>query len=206
MTELSTNLSLETKYWYLRNHKLFSVLDSAEMKTICLISKFKTGKKNEVIYFNHDDAQRVYSLKKGTIKIVEIDDAGHETVKDVLLAGDLFGQFSLEKSNLDEYAVVLSESVAICSFKLEDFEKVLETHPSLALKYTKLVGLRFRKMENRYANLMFKDVRTRLALFLKDWAIKEISDGSKQVTLNNYLTHQDIASLICSTRQTVTTI
>lgn len=204
MSELATNLNLETKYWYLRNHQLFSMLNGIEMKTICLIPKFKTGKKNEIIYFNHDEGQRVYSLKKGTIKIVEIDAAGNEVVKDVLLAGDLFGQFSLEDRISDEYAVVLSESAVMCSFKLDDFEKVLESHPNLALKYTKLVGIRFRKMENRYANLMFKDVRTRLSLFLKDWAIKEMPAGNTAVTLNNYLTHQDIASLICSTRQTVT--
>ena len=51
---------------------------------------------------------------------------------------------------------------------------------------------------------MFKDVKTRFALFLKDWAMKEGSGEDKDITIKNYLTHNDIAGLICSTRQTVT--
>ncbi len=206
MSNISPALSFETQYWYLRNHKLFSMLSGAEMKAICLISKFKTGKKGEVIYFNQNDHQRVYSLKKGTIKIVEIDEAGNEIVKDILQAGDLFGQFSLGEGQSEEYAVVLSESTAICSFKIEDFEEVLSNNPNLALKYTKLVGLRFKRLENRYANLMFKDVRSRLSLFLKDWVTKQVDGKQTDIILDNYLTHQDIASLICSTRQTVTAL
>ncbi|TAE92672.1 MAG: Crp/Fnr family transcriptional regulator, partial [Runella slithyformis] len=79
----------------------------------------------------------------------------------------------------------------------------IQQNPSLAVKYTKLVGLRFRRLENRYANLMFKDVKTRLVLFLQEWATKEGQAEGNTITLKNYLTHQDIASLICSTRQTV---
>ncbi|TAG67473.1 MAG: Crp/Fnr family transcriptional regulator, partial [Runella slithyformis] len=135
--------------------------------------------------------------------IVELNPNGDETVKEVIQNGDLFGQISLDDQDTDEYAVALSDYVTICSFRIEDFEKVIQQNPSLAVKYTKLVGLRFRRLENRYANLMFKDVKTRLILFLQEWATKEGQAEGNTITLKNYLTHQDIASLICSTRQTV---
>jgi CRP/FNR family transcriptional regulator, cyclic AMP receptor protein len=199
-------MNLETKYWHLHNHKLMNVLSSAELKEICLITNFKTAKKGEIIYFSHDETSRVYSLKRGTIKIVEIDQKGNEIVKDVLQEGDLFGQFTLADSNLDEYAVALSDYVTCCSFRMDDFEKVIERNPALALRYTKWVGLRLKRMENRYANLVFKDVRTRFIGFLKDWSLKEGTNENNEIILKNYLTHQDIASLICSTRQTVTTL
>lgn len=197
-------MNLETKYWHLHNHQLFNVLNSAELKQICLITNFKTAKKGEIIYFSHDESDRVYTIKRGTIKIVEIDNNGNEIVKDILQTGDLFGQFTLTNSTLDEYAVAVSDYVTCCSFKLTDFEEVIERNPALALRYTKWVGFRLKRMENRYANLVFKDVRARLNGFLKDWAAKEGSDGKNEIVLKNYLTHQDIASLICSTRQTVT--
>jgi CRP/FNR family transcriptional regulator len=50
---------------------------------------------------------------------------------------------------------------------------------------------------------MFKDVRTRLRLFLKEWVEKEARPGQPNV-LNNYLLHKDISRMICSNRQTVT--
>ncbi len=199
-------MNLETKYWHLHNHKLMSVLSSAELREICIISNFKTAKKGEIIYFSHDESSRVYTIKKGTIKIVEIDQKGNEIVKDILQAGDLFGQFTLTDSNLDEYAVAMSDYVTCCSFRMDDFEKVIERNPLLALQYTKWVGLRLKRMENKYANLVFKDVRSRFIGFLKDWASKEATNSNNELILKNYLTHQDIASLICSTRQTVTSL
>ncbi|MFN8353992.1 MAG: Crp/Fnr family transcriptional regulator [Spirosomataceae bacterium] len=201
---INSTFSHETKYWFLRNHKLFSVLNRDEMQEICLITNFKTAKKGEIIYFSHDDLQRIYTLKKGVIKIVESDDQGNEIIKDVLQAGDLFGQVSFDDQEINEFAVAVSESVTICSFKIDDFEKVITKNPALAIGYTKLVGLRFKRLQNRYANLVFKDVKTRLRLFLKEWATKESNGATQQVVIKNYLTHQDIASLICSTRQTVT--
>jgi CRP/FNR family transcriptional regulator len=183
-----------------------NVLSSAELKEICLITNFKTAKKGEIIYFSHDESSRVYTLKRGTIKIVEIDAKGNEIVKDILQEGDLFGQFTLTDETLDEYAVAMSDYITCCSFRLDDFEKVIERNPALALRYTKWMGFRLKRLENRYANLVFKDVRSRLISFLKDWATKEGSNNNNEIILKNYLTHQDIASLICSTRQTVTAL
>ena len=75
----------ETKYWYLKNHKLFSNLNPQEVKEICLISNFKTAQKGEAIFFNHDDVQRVYTVKRGTIKIIENDADGNEDRKSTRL-------------------------------------------------------------------------------------------------------------------------
>jgi CRP/FNR family transcriptional regulator, cyclic AMP receptor protein len=200
---MSPQFPIETRYWFLRDHQLFRHLDSAELRQICLITNFKSAKKNEIIYFAHDEHNRVYFLKKGIIKIVELDADGNETVKEVIQKGDLFGQITLDDAEMDEYAVALSDSVTVCSFRIEDFETVIQENPSLAVKFTKLVGLRFRRLENRYSNLMFKDVRTRLLIFLEEWAQKEGAATEEGIMLKNYLTHQDIAGLICSTRQTV---
>ncbi|MFN8344847.1 MAG: Crp/Fnr family transcriptional regulator [Spirosomataceae bacterium] len=200
---MNSQFPIETRYWFLRDHQLFRHLNSSELKQVCLITNFKSAKKSEIIYFAHEEHNRVYFLKKGIIKIVELSDDGSETVKEVLQKGDLFGQITPDASDLDEYAVVLSDSVTICSFRMEDFETVIQQNPSLAVNFVKLVGLRFRRLENRYANLMFKDVRTRLLIFLDEWAQKEGTVTNEGVILKNYLTHQDMAGLICSTRQTV---
>ena len=200
---MASQFPLETRYWYLRDHQLFRHLNSAELRQICLITNFKTAKKSEIIYFAHDEQNRVYLLKKGIIKIVELDEDGTETVKDVLQKGDLFGQLTLDDTEMEEYAIALSDYVTCCSFLIEDFEEVIRQHPSLAIKFTKLIGMRFRRLENRYSNLMFKDVRTRLLLFLEDWAEKEGTVENNAIMLKNYLTHQDMAGLVCSTRQTI---
>ncbi len=195
----------ELKYWYLRDHKLFWTLSMSQIKQLCIIVGFKKAKKGDVIYFSSSDVPRIFLLKKGNIKIVSIDEDGNETIKEILQKGDLFGELALEKdSDVNEYAKALTEEVSICSFLLSDFEDLLVKNPSLALSYTKFVGLKMKRFKNNYSNLVSKDAKTRLVSFLKEWAIREGKQEGNKYTIDNYLTQTDIAQIICTSRQTAT--
>lgn len=133
-------------------------------------------------------------MKKGNIKIVSVDEDG--TIKDIIQKGDLFGELTLEvDSQANEYAKVLSDDVAICSFMISDFEDVLLKNPSLALSYTKFVGLKMKRIKNSYSNLISKDAKTRLSLFLKDWGETEGIRTENKIVIENYLTQNDIPKL-----------
>lgn len=195
----------ELKYWYLRDHKLFWTLSMSQIKQLCIITGFKKAKKGDVIYFSSSDVPRVFLLKKGNIKIVAVDEDGNETIKDIIQKGDLFGELTLESDvNSNEYAKALTDEIIICSFLLSDFENLLLQNPSLALSYTKFVGLKMKRIKNSYANLISKDAKTRLYQFLKDWAEREGKRTDNRVVLENYLTQNDIAQIICTSRQTAT--
>lgn len=195
----------ELKYWYLRDHKLFWTLSRSQIKQLCIIVGFKKAKKGEIIYFSSSDVPRIFLLKKGNIKIVAVDEAGNETIKDIIQKGDLFGELTLESDkNSNEYAKALTDEVAICSFLLSDFENLMLQNPNLALTYTKFVGLKMKRIKNNYSNLISKDAKARLYTFLKEWAEREgVFDGNK-VTIQNYLTQTDIAQIIGTSRQTTT--
>lgn len=195
----------DLKYWYLRDHKLFKTLSYSQIKQLCIITGFKKASKGEIIYFSTSDLPRIFLLKKGNIKIVAVDDDGKETIKDIIQPGDLFGELTLETdAKNEEYAKVLSEDVSICSFLMSDFENLLLKKPSLALSYTKFVGLKMKRIKNNYANLISKDAKTRLLQFLKDWAGKEGVKNGDSIVIENYLTQSDIAQIICTSRQTAT--
>ncbi|MFW0739904.1 Crp/Fnr family transcriptional regulator [Flavobacterium sp. T12S277] len=194
----------DLKYWYLRDHKLFRVLSFEQIKQLCIITGFKKAIKGEVIYFSSSSISRIFLLKKGNIKIVTVDEEGNETIKDIIQKGDLFGELTLERDNLEnEYAKVLSDKVVICSFLLSDFENLLLQNPKLALSYTKFVGLKMKRIKNNYSNLIFKDAKTRLIQFLRDWGEKEGMLTGNTIAIKNYLTQNEIAQVICTSRQTV---
>jgi CRP/FNR family transcriptional regulator len=177
----------------------------SQIKQLCIIIGFKKAKKGEIIYFSSSDVPRIFLLKKGNIKIVAVDENGNETIKDIIQKGDLFGELTLERDiEINEYAKVLSDDVAICSFLLSDFEDLLLRNPSLALSYTKFVGLKMKRIKNSYSNLISKDAKTRLIQFLKDWAEKEGVRTGNKVVIENFLTQNDIAQIICTSRQTAT--
>ena len=195
----------ELKYWYLRDHKLFWTLSMSQIKQLCIITGFKKANKGEIIYFSNSDVPRIFLLKKGSIKIVAVDEEGNESIKDIIQKGDLFGELTLENDDQsNEYAKVLSDDVVICSFLMSDFENLLLQNPSLALSYTKFVGLKMKRIKNSYANLISKDAKTRLYQFLKDWAEREGKRTENRVIIENYLTQNDIAQIICTSRQTAT--
>ncbi|CAN1546948.1 Crp cAMP-binding proteins - catabolite gene activator and regulatory subunit of cAMP-dependent protein kinases [Flavobacteriaceae bacterium] len=195
----------ELKYWYLRDHKLFWTLSMSQIKQLCIITGFKKAKKGDIIYFSSSDVPRVFLLKKGNIKIVAVDEDGNETIKDIIQKGDLFGELTLESdANSNEYAKALTDEIIICSFLLSDFEELLLQNPSLALSYTKFVGLKMKRIKNSYSNLISKDAKTRLYQFLKDWAEKEGKRTENRVVIENYLTQNDMAQVICTSRQTAT--
>lgn len=195
----------ELKYWYLRDHKLFWTLNGSQLKQLCIITGFKKAKKGEIIYFSSSELPRVFLLKKGNIKIVSVDEDGNETIKDIIQKGDLFGELELDSDkNSNEYAKALTDEIIICSFLLSDFENLLLEHPSMALSYTKFVGLKMKRIKNNYANLISKDAKTRLLTFLKEWAERDGKTIDNRIVIENYLTQNDIAQIICTSRQTAT--
>jgi CRP/FNR family transcriptional regulator len=179
----------------------------SQIKQLCIITGFKKAKKGDVIYFSSSDVPRVFLLKKGNIKIVSVDEDGNETIKDIIQKGDLFGELELDSDrNSNEYAKALTDDIIICSFLLSDFEDLLLRNPSLALSYTKLVGLKLKRIKNNYANLVSKDAKTRLLSFMKEWAEREGKREGNRVFIENYLTQNDIAQIICTSRQTATVL
>ncbi len=200
-------MSDEIKYWHLRNHKLFWVLNNSQVRQLCIITNFKKAKKGEIIDFGDSETPRIYLLKKGTIKIVKIDEEGHELIIDVIQKGELFGELEFgEKDNSNEYAKVLTDQVILCSFSVSDFERVMTEYPGLAISYTKFVGFQLKRVKNSYSNLFFKSAKQRLVAFLTDWIAREGKDKVGKVVLSNYLTQQDISQIICTSRQTATQI
>ena len=84
-------MDVEVVYWYLRHHNLFEQMSDIEYKDLCVISGYKTARKNEVIYMTHETVKRLYFLKKGVVKIAGVDMDGNEITKDVIQEGDIFG-------------------------------------------------------------------------------------------------------------------
>lgn len=201
-------MSAELKYWYLKDHKLFRSLSFSEISQLCIITKFKKSKKGDEIEFPYTEKPRIYFLKKGVLKLVEINKDGDRVVKEILQKGDLFGEldFSDEAKKQDEFVKVVSEDALICAFYREDLEKVMLQKPEFALSYIKFMGFSIKRLKNNYSNIFFKDAKTRLILFIHTLLDREQKEITDNYILHNYLTQLDIAQLICATRQTVTSL
>jgi CRP/FNR family transcriptional regulator len=200
-------MSGDEKLLLLRNYDLWCHLSNEEYEELNLAHHFIEAKKGDYIYFDSHHLNKLYFVKNGYIKIGYIDGEGNEIIKEIIKEGEIFGQFALERTNLNgEFARAYKGDVSLCAFSIEDFEKLLIKKPGLALKYSKQVGDKLRRAEYRLINMLNKDVRSRLLAFFYHLAMMDGYDGmAASYTMDNFLTHDDIAKLIGSARQTVTT-
>ncbi len=189
-------MTADKKFLLIRNYNLFSHISDEEYEELNLVHHFIEAKKDEYVYFDSQYLNKLYLLKGGVIKIGYVDDNGRETVKEILREGEVFGQFSLEKNNLNgEFAKAYKSDVSLCAFNIEDFEKLLKKKPDLAFHYSKQVGQKLRKIENRLVNLLNKDVKTRLVQFLAMLAAEEgeTGDGDSYI-IHNFLPMKTLPS------------
>lgn len=195
----------KTKFWYLKNFNIFDGMDDKSMIRVDNMSSMQTLKVHEPIYFPDEPSRAIFFLKEGHVKISRITGEGKELILDVIGPGELFGELSLteEGQSKSEIAQAL-DTVVICTIKMDDFESLLKMNPELNLQITKRMGLRLRKIEERVADLVFKDVKQRIASFFVRYAEEFGKIKQGVLTIKTHLTHQEIAFLTGSARQTVT--
>ena len=200
-------MAVEEKLLLLRNYDLWCHLDDQEYEELNVLHHFIEAKKGEYIYFDSHHLNKLYFVKDGYIKIGYVDEEGNEIIKEIIREGEIFGQFALEKTNLNgEFARAYKGNVSLCAFTVEDFEKLLIKKPQLAVKYSKQVGQKLRRAEFRLVSMLNKDVRSRLLAFFYHLAVMDgYNRTDTSYAIDNFLTHEDIAKLIGSARQTVTT-
>ena len=193
------------KYWYLRNHKLFDQLNSEEIEELCIISNMKNAEKNDVIFFNDSEIKKIYILKVGTVKICREHENGKEIITEILTQGDIFGHINNSSSRI-EYAKVLSEEVRLCFFEVDNFMKVLKNNPGLSVSFTDVVNEKLVTFQQKYEDLIFKDVDTRVLAFFRKYAKHHGKKEGDSMVMDMMLSHQDIADYTAASRQSVTTI
>src|SRR6266480_3399203 len=186
-------MSADPRFLLIKNYDLWSHLTDEEYDELNIMHRYIESRKGEYIYFEAFNHNKLYFLKKGFIRIGYINEAGEEIIKEILQKGEIFGQFTLEKNNLrGEFAQAYKGDVSLCAFSVEDFERLLRRKPEIALKYTRQVGHKLIRLQNRLVNLLHKDVRARLMNFFLMLA-ESASKEQDEVRIPNYLTHEDIS-------------
>ncbi len=199
-------MSEEANIWYFEETDLYHVFCPHRHKHMRENHVFKNYKKAEFIYFPEQKSKYVYLIAEGRIKIGTYSQEGKETIKAVLSKGEIFGELALVGEETRTDFAQAMDAVSICPLTLEDMEELMKRNKTLSLKITKLIGLRLLKAERRIESLIFKDARTRIIDYLVDQAIERGQKIGFETLVKNFLTHNDIAKLTATSRQTVTTI
>lgn len=197
----------ESKLWYLDQVNVFKGMTSDEMQMMASMVTEKSSDKKEYIYFPEEPSKVLFFLKEGRVKIGTFSNDGKEIIKTILYPGSIFGELGLiGQEKRQDFAMAMDDNVVLCAMKTDDFQQVMKNNQSLNFEVTKHIGERLINMERKLEGLVFKDAQTRIIDFLKDMATKYGIAIGFETLIEHDLTHQEIAQLTATSRQTVTTV
>ena len=193
--------------WYFEQVNLFKILCPAKFGRYEESHVIKSYKKDEFVYFTDDPANNIYMISSGKVKILNYTEDGEEIVKGILARGDIFGEMAvLGEEKRSDFAQAIDNNTYICLMNLEELQGLMLENKKFALSINKIIGLRIGRLERKLDSLVFKDVRTRVIDFIKDLIETSGQKYNEGIRINHFYTHKDIADLIGTSRQTVTTV
>jgi CRP/FNR family cyclic AMP-dependent transcriptional regulator len=181
--------------WYFESVNLYNILCPHKVKSMADKHTFNHYQRDQFIYFPDQPATHIYMIVSGRVKLGHYLDDGKEVVTAILTTGEIFGDFARAM-----------EACVICPLSLDEMKALMKDNHELSFKMLKFVGLRLMKLERKLELLVFKDARTRVVEFIKDTAAWKGKKVGFETLIPTKLTHQDIAALTGTSRQTVTTI
>jgi CRP/FNR family cyclic AMP-dependent transcriptional regulator len=199
-------IGMAQTFWHVRNCSLFQRLSESQFATLERRAWTRQFPKGSSIYLPSDMADRAFLLADGRVRICSATPEGKQSILAFIEPGELFGELAIiESAEREERAEAVVHSTVIMLLG-EDLRSVMEDCPQLALGVTKLIGLRRKRVERRLRSLLFRSNRERLTHLLLELCEQYGQTSSAGIELGIRLSHQDLASIIGATRETVTTL
>ncbi|TMG37439.1 MAG: Crp/Fnr family transcriptional regulator [Chloroflexi bacterium] len=165
--------------------------DRLELVSHMAVRKFK---QDEVVYHQGDPAEHAYVVFEGLVKVLLLDEQGHELLVSIMRRGEFFGELALfEKAPRDGTAMAIIPTTAL-QIERDGALRVLRRNPEASRFMFERLSRTIRTLEVKAEDLAFLDVTSRLAKYLLEIA---------KTGLPLPLTQDDLAAAIGSTRMTV---
>jgi CRP/FNR family cyclic AMP-dependent transcriptional regulator len=192
--------------WYLENINLSDIFSKEKLQQSNHDLIEKSYKKGDYIYEHNETADKIFLIKTGKVKIISVGESGKEIVKTILSTGDIFGERSIFGQQNYNDAAVAVEDTQVSILSSHQLKSLMKEHSSISLFFMKLMGSKVLEMEQRLESLIFKDSKSRIIDFLLNLIEKKGQRIGYEWVVRNFITHQEIANLTATSRQSVTTL
>ena len=190
--------------WYLKKIPLLASLSATDWDRVQRSASLWEIRRRTVVYLPGDPAESLFFLNGGRIKISRVTPDGREITLRYLSAGDMFGEQSLFTGAARREMAETTETSLVTELPRTVFEGLVVRRNELMRQLLMSTLERQNELETKIQRLLFGDVRSKLAELLLDLANQHGTveeDGAIRIRLR--ITHQEIANLIGSTRETV---
>lgn len=185
---------------------LVSGLSEAEADELERMAESLRLERGERLYNLGDAAERIFMVRSGTVRLFRSSEGGKEVNLALLGSGELFGEQILGgESHREDSAEALGDAT-VWAFGARELDSFVRQRPAMAMRIIRMVGNRLQRVETKIRDILFHDVRTRLARTLADLAQDFGESCPEGRRIRCRLTQTDLAQLIGSTRETTSSI
>lgn len=162
-------------------------------------------RRGTVIFLEGEPGEGFHYVKSGKVKIVKTADDGREHIIKLLIPGDIFAEVLLFNNRPYPATAIAAEDSEVGTIKNSDLERLVLNNNALALQLIKALSQRLLYAQQKIKNLALSDVLARTAETLLRLGDEHGQDGPDgRISINMALSRQDLASLVGTTRETVT--
>ncbi len=187
----------------LREVPIFSELRDDDLQTIMDMAVKRSFPKGKMIVIEEDQADTLYIIEKGSVKITRLNEDGREVILAILGSAEFFGEMALLDGQGRSANVMALEDAVLYTLNRRDFLDVLNRFPSISIQLLREMAIRLRKSDQQIKSLSLSDAEHRIGI-----ALHRIADDMGffkmgQVVVPQLPFQQDIANLAGTSRETV---
>ena len=200
-TQVTINVNVSNVQVNLRKIPLLTDLTEEEMEKVKASLRIKRFVRRETVIQKGGNSDSLLFLLSGQLQVIDITEDGRAIGLRILSEGDFFGEISIINSSTRS-ASVIALSEALVAFLPSATALYLFSHSLPVANYMlRYMALKIQRDSEFRALLSIPNASKRIYTFLD--LIKEKKPGTPG-TVENLPTHQDIAIMINTSRETVT--
>ena len=186
---------------YLKALPVFAALPEELLRLIDRHTVERVFSRGETIFFEGEAGEGFHYVIEGQVKIIKTSEDGREHIINLLQPGDLFAEVLLFNNQPYPATAMAVEGAKVGVIRNSDLEKLVLANNDLALQLIKALSQRLLYAQRKIKNLALDDVLSRTAEVLLRLAEDK---GGKQKEIHLEFSRQDLASLVGTTRETLT--
>jgi CRP/FNR family cyclic AMP-dependent transcriptional regulator len=184
--------------------ELFQGISETESQRIARLCAERMYRKGATIFSKGDPSNALFIIKTGRVRILSFSDKGTETIVHILKEGAIFGELLLSEEKRAFTAVAGTDALVTVLSK-GSLVEILAAIPTVSKNFIRLLSKRLTKVEMEFGDFGHTWSYNRLAKILLQLCEEHGKETPQGIMIPLRLTHEDLANLIGTTRETVTT-
>lgn len=204
-------MSICNEFWHTPPNDFLASLDDVARSSLLSIATSQHFKQRQHIFRAGSPGNNLYILKSGRAKIYSLSPAGKEVILWFCIAGEVFGLTEISNSGMREVSAVAYTDAEFLIVQHDRFREFLLAHPDTSLLLIDLLSVRMRMLGSLILAMATEDVSSRFLKLLNGLLVRygqpcNLHSGCNHYQINLRLTHQEIADMIGTTRQSVSSL